>query len=78
MKKLLALLLYLPLIGVNQNITINNSVNNSYNNQIFALVMSEGSGYGAQTWKTLSYFPEDAIKNGWDDGKRIIFISPGY
>ena len=86
MKKLLVLLLFAPFIGVSQeinidyngNITINNSITNSYNNQVFALVMSEGSGYLSQQYWTRSEFPQDAIKNGWDDGKSIIFINPGY
>ena len=86
MKKLLVLLLFAPFIVVSQeinidqygNVTVNNSITNSYNNQVFALVMSEGSGYHSQRWVTRSYFPEDAIKNGWDEGKNIIFINPGY
>ena len=52
-----------------------NSVTYSQNN--WALVMSNGTEYSSQTWKTNAYFPKDAIKEGWDNGKKITSLSYG-
>jgi hypothetical protein len=44
---------------------------------VWALVMSKGTGYSSQIWRKRSFFPEDEIKKGWDDGNRITKISYG-
>ena len=42
---------------------------------MWALVMSKGTGYSSQIWRTRSYFPKDEIKKGWDSGRKITSLT---
>ena len=77
MKKLLLLLLCVPLLGFTPNSS--STMNNSHNTagDVWVLVISKGSGYYNQEWKTRSYFPKDGIEEGWDDGKSITSLTYG-
>ncbi len=44
---------------------------------IWALVMSENTGFYEQTWYTRTKFPEKEIKEGWDADKHITSLSYG-
>jgi len=48
-------------------------ISTSANSQsgLWNIVMSKGTGYTNQRWKTRTEFPKDAIKKDWDDGYSI-------
>jgi hypothetical protein len=39
--------------------------------------MSKGTSYSSQIWRTRTYFPEEEIKRGWEEGKRITHLTYG-
>jgi hypothetical protein len=47
------------------------SVDTFSQSELWNLVMSKGTGYTDQRWKTRTEFPNDEIKKDWDDGYSI-------
>ena len=39
--------------------------------------MSSGTEFRSQRWWTRSYFPENEIKEGWDEGRKITSLTYG-
>ncbi|NJO87622.1 MAG: hypothetical protein HC831_00675 [Chloroflexia bacterium] len=43
--------------------------------ELWNLIMSKGTGYTDQRWKTRTEFPDSEIKQDWDDGYSISDLS---
>lgn len=47
----------------------------SAQSRLWALVMSKGTGYTQQAWRTRTYFPEQEIKDLWAEGYQITSLT---
>jgi serine/threonine-protein kinase len=48
-----------------------------YSDDVWAVVMSQGSPYGRQTWRTHAQFPGEFIQAKWDEGFRVTNLAYG-
>ncbi len=49
----------------------------AYGNGVWAVMMSQNSPYGRQTWQTKKEFPVDFIQDEWDAGYRVTNLAYG-